>query len=84
MLQGFPREYWFAGTLDERFRQIGNAVPPVFASYLATHVLGEFLGPHLKTLTSPGIVAPVGPSFSRVIPALKAGHRKDILAQAAC
>jgi len=76
LLQGFPRGYWFAGTLDDRFRQIGNAVPPVFAAFLAAYILGEMLGP----VPSPdefsrGIAQPVGTSFSRLIPALKAGRR---------
>ena len=31
LLQGFPGDYWFSGSLDERFRQIGVAVPPAFA-----------------------------------------------------
>ena len=45
LLQGFPSDYWFHGSLDERFRQVGNAVPPPFAAHLAMHVLGELLGP---------------------------------------
>jgi DNA (cytosine-5)-methyltransferase 1 len=71
-LQGFPKDYWFAGSLDERFRQIGNAVPPSFAAGLAAHVLGELLFP-APGMGEPGIETPVGVSFSRLIPALKAG-----------
>jgi len=72
LLQGFPADYAFAGTLDERFRQVGNAVPPPFAAYLAFHVLGEIHGTGIPVEShNPGIVAPVGISFSRLIPGLK-------------
>jgi len=75
LLQGFPSGYAFAGTLDERFRQIGNAVPPAFAAYLALHVAGELLAAEpTNAVFDRGISAPVGASFSRMIPALKAGH----------
>jgi DNA (cytosine-5)-methyltransferase 1 len=76
LLQGFPRDYWFAGSLDERFRQIGNAVPPVFSTALALHVLGELVGKKQAAATSAGITTPVGSSFSRLIPSLKAGTRE--------
>lgn len=76
LLQGFPSDYWFEGSLEEKFRQIGNAVPPLFAACLATHVLGEMLGPDAKDRPfTPGIVRPMGASFSRFIPAIKAGYR---------
>ena len=75
-LQGFPKAYRFAGTLDAAFRQIGNAVPPVFSAYLGCHVLGELLAKGGRTLAmDEGIGKPVGPSFSRLIPALKAGRQ---------
>lgn len=76
LLQGFPRDYWFAGSLDEAFRQIGNAVPPAFSTYLAGHVLGELLadGPQADSFDV-GLQKPVGTSFSRLIPSLKAKGR---------
>lgn len=70
LLQGFPDSFWFAGTLDSRFRQVGNAVPPMFSICLAIHVLAELISeesPHF----SPGVEQSIGESFSRVIPALK-------------
>jgi DNA (cytosine-5)-methyltransferase 1 len=75
LLQAFPRDYSFAGTLDPSFRQIGNAVPPAFAAYLACAVLGELLDEE-PSEQDIGVRAPVGASFSRLIPALKAGTRR--------
>ena len=75
LLQGFPRQYWFAGSFDDKFRQIGNAVPPTFSAYLASFILDALLNPMQGGPFSSGIVGSVGPSFSRLIPALKAGHR---------
>lgn len=84
LLQGFPRDYWFAGSLDQRFRQIGNAVPPKFAVYLAAYLLGELLAkPSGSHEFDSGITQPIGPSFSRLIPALKAGYRQEVLATSA-
>ena len=85
LLQGFPVDYWFSGSLDHCFRQIGNAVPPSFSAFLAAHLLGEiFAKPINKKKFDRGITSPVGASFSRLIPALKAGHRNDVLTSAAC
>jgi DNA (cytosine-5)-methyltransferase 1 len=79
LLQGFPSDYWFSGSLDERFRQIGNAVPPAFASYLACYLLGELLTAEpAQRAAMQGILEPVGASFSRMIPALKAGYRDSL------
>jgi len=41
LLQGFPKWYEFLGTFDNRYSQIGNAVPPLFATHIAAHILGE-------------------------------------------
>lgn len=72
LLQGFPSSYEFAGSFDERFRQIGNAVPPIFAATVALNLLGNLLKPPMDGPGS-GLTQPVGKSFSRLIPSLKAG-----------
>ena len=75
LLQGFPNQYWFAGSFDDKFRQIGNAVPPTFAAHIACFVLDALLKRQQHGQFSPGISRSVGPSFSRLIAALKAGYR---------
>lgn len=72
-LQSFPSDYFFSGSFDSKFRQIGNAVPPTFATYLAAHIFEQITT--TEEQHDIGIESPVGPSFSRLIPALKAGHR---------
>lgn len=74
LLQGFPPGFYFEGSLDEKFRQIGNAVPPVFSAFLAAHLLGEIFGQRIPAGSCPvGITGPVGASFSRLIASIKAG-----------
>jgi DNA (cytosine-5)-methyltransferase 1 len=84
LLQSFPRDWKFSGTFDSCFRQVGNAVPPAFSAFLATHLLGQLLRPSNAVMEDQpsGIIASLGPSFSRLIPALKAGHRQLATAQA--
>ena len=75
LLQGFPADYAFAGTLDQAFRQIGNAVPPIFASCLGAAVVNELVVPAEPVRPrATGVLNPVGSSFARLIPGLKAGH----------
>jgi len=76
LLQSFPGNYAFCGSFDSRFRQIGNAVPPAFSAYLAIHLVGEIFRRDDIDMDQSDITGSIGPSFSRLIPALKAGHRK--------
>ena len=73
LLQGFPADYRLTGSFDEQFRQVGNAVPTVFAATLALHVAGEMVSspPPAETFDR-GLMQPVGSSFSRMIPGIKA------------
>jgi DNA (cytosine-5)-methyltransferase 1 len=38
-IQTFPPEYRFSGRLDDQYRQIGNAVPCLFAQAIGAHIL---------------------------------------------
>jgi DNA (cytosine-5)-methyltransferase 1 len=77
LLQGFPSTWQFSGGLSPCFMQVGNAVPPPFAAFLATHLLGELFGKAAEQVDrAVDIPASLGKSFSRLIPALKAGHRR--------
>jgi DNA (cytosine-5)-methyltransferase 1 len=71
LLQGFPRDYDFAGGFDDKFRQIGNAVPPLVAAHLALTILAQVLDPP-SSGPGLGIEGPLAKSVARLIPALKA------------
>jgi len=74
LLQGFPPDYTFAGSFDSQFMQVGNAVPPSFAAYLAGHILSELITErHESPELNGDIVSSVGTSFSRLIAGIKRG-----------
>lgn len=76
LLQGFPSTWTFAGGLSSAFLQLGNAVPPPFAAFLAVHIIGELFGESAReTDREMDISASLGSTFSRRIPALKAGRQ---------
>ena len=76
LLQGFPRSWTFAGGLSPSFLQLGNAVPPRFAAFLAVHILGELFGEAAAvTDREMDISGSLGSTFSRRIPALKVGRQ---------
>ncbi|MEQ3723105.1 DNA cytosine methyltransferase [Alcanivorax sp.] len=76
LLQGFPKQYQFSGSLDSSFRQIGNAVPPIFSAAIASHIVSELLSPPIAEENfDRGILGAVGASFSRAIPSIKARSR---------
>uniref|UniRef100_B8HXN7 Cytosine-specific methyltransferase n=1 Tax=Cyanothece sp. (strain PCC 7425 / ATCC 29141) TaxID=395961 RepID=B8HXN7_CYAP4 len=39
LLQGFPKEYIFEGALSAKYRQIGDAVPPIIAEQIAYRLI---------------------------------------------
>lgn len=41
ILQGFPQTFVFTGPLTHQYRQIGEAVPPLFARFLAWRILNH-------------------------------------------
>ncbi|MFL6389562.1 MAG: DNA cytosine methyltransferase [Terriglobales bacterium] len=38
-IQTFPKKHHFVGKIDDQYRQIGNAVPPVFAEAIGKHII---------------------------------------------
>jgi DNA (cytosine-5)-methyltransferase 1 len=71
LLQTFPEEWQFAGPFDDRYKQIGNAVPP-----LAAAAIGQHIADGMPRVTEEvGLFevgkAPVGSSFSVLIPGIR-------------
>jgi len=44
LVQGFPEDYRFLGSLSSRYRQIGDAVPPMVAGQIAHAILADAAG----------------------------------------
>ncbi|HEY6350444.1 MAG TPA: DNA cytosine methyltransferase [Candidatus Angelobacter sp.] len=38
-IQTFPEDYAFAGNTDDKYKQIGNAVPPLFGEAIGKHII---------------------------------------------
>ena len=78
LLQSFPASWHFEGSFDHRFIQIGNAVPPAFAAFLAAHVFQELEADarHLHDREmAVDMEAPCSNSFSSGIAGRKRGVR---------
>jgi DNA (cytosine-5)-methyltransferase 1 len=70
-LQTFPRAWQFLGPFDDRYKQIGNAVPPLAARKFAEHIASGM--PQTDDEVGLFEVAdkPVGSSFSVLIPGIR-------------
>lgn len=74
LLQGFPEGMIFEGPFDDKFKQIGNAVSPVFAKAVADHLAEEWFADHddpARVPDGPDLKLPLTKSFSSSI-----GHMK--------
>jgi DNA (cytosine-5)-methyltransferase 1 len=74
LLQGFPEHYIFEGPFDDKYKQIGNAVPPSVAKFFAEHLLRVIRrGPvdAREETSSADVSGPVGPGFAVTINGLK-------------
>jgi DNA (cytosine-5)-methyltransferase 1 len=71
LLQTFPPEWQFAGPFDDRYKQIGNAVPPLVAAAFGQHIADKM--PPITEEVGLFEVGkePVGSSFSVLIPGIR-------------
>ena len=70
LLQGFPKDFYFEGPFDDKYKQIGNAVSPIFSTRLAGHVLTMLAGEN-HAIEDQAIDAPTFGSYSGRIAYLK-------------
>lgn len=83
LLQGFPDWVQFEGPFDDKFKQIGNAVSPLFAKALAEHIASELVKDGGDLSTSDNHTDPVLPlrkSFSSSIASIKRARRRGVVA----
>lgn len=66
LLQGFPKDFYFEGPFDDKYKQIGNAVSPIFSTRLAGHILTMLAGMALGTACET-VEAPTFSSYSGTI-----------------
>lgn len=81
LLQSFPMGFEFTGKSDDIYRQIGEAVPPLFAAGIAANVLIELVSPEPtkdELEKSPSsIEEPVSSSYSSVIAGIKIKRKEE-------
>lgn len=66
LLQGFPSDFYFEGPFDDKYKQVGNAVSPIFSTALAGHILTMLAGQNHAS-TEEVIDAPTFASYSGMI-----------------
>lgn len=71
LLQTFPGDWFFAGPFDDRYKQIGNAVPPLAMQAIASHVASGFPRHEDEIGLFEAGDRPVGRSFSVLIPGIR-------------
>ena len=75
LLQSFPNGFEFTGKADDIYRQIGEAVPPMLSTAIASHILIELISREPSSeeqVASPkSIDYPVSSSYSSVIAGIK-------------
>ena len=81
LLQSFPKGFEFLGKSDDVYRQIGEAVPPLFSAGVAIDVLIELLSSEpseQQIANSPSSIGePVSSSYSSVIAGIKIKRKEE-------
>lgn len=77
LLQGFPKDFYFCGPFDDKYKQIGNAVAPIFSKSLAQHVDLCWAGLAPATDEADDVRSPIQKSFSSAIAGMKRKMRID-------
>ncbi|WP_439571776.1 DNA cytosine methyltransferase [Sphingomonas sp.] len=77
LLQGFPSDFYFEGPFDDKFKQIGNAVSPMFSRALAEHVSRVWSGVGADAPRAGDIDEPISKSISSSLAAMKRKLRKE-------
>lgn len=71
LLQTFPDDWFFCGPFDDRYKQIGNAVPPLAMQAVAEHIAAGFPEVPNEVGLFEAEDRPVGASFSVLIPGIR-------------
>ncbi|MEB2327754.1 MAG: DNA cytosine methyltransferase [Pseudomonas sp.] len=79
LLQSFPKDWIFEGPFDDKYKQIGNAVPPLFAKAIAENIDRHWASTYLPVgdLLFGDVDAPIGRSISSSIAAWKRRSRNN-------
>jgi len=71
LLQTFPEDWFFCGPFDDRYKQIGNAVPPLAMQAIAEHIAAGYPAVTNEVGLFEAVDRPVGKSFSVLIPGIR-------------
>jgi len=82
LLQGFPPEFILEGPFDDKYKQVGNAVPPLIATRMGEHMVRVLEGTATDGVTpingyEKDVVTPVGRGFAVTINGIKRRRKAE-------